>query len=61
MPLKSSKTKKNQVDPESQSPVEQFKDDHAFKEFEEDNEFEDDHTFEEFEEDKEFQRKLHFR
>ena len=36
----------DQVDPESQRPVEQFKDDHAF------TEFEDDHKF---------QRRFHFR
>ena len=40
-PSKSSKTKRIQVDPESH--------DHAFKEFEVNNEFKDDHAFEEFE------------
>ena len=40
-PLKSSKTKKIQVDQESY--------DHAFEEFKVNNEFNDDHAFEEFE------------
>ena len=39
---------KIQVDPESRRSVEQFKDDHTFKEFADENEFNDNHAFEEF-------------
>ena len=50
--LKSSKTKKIQVDSERQRSVEQIKDDLAFEEFEDESEFNDDHAFEEFEDKK---------
>ena len=43
---------KIQVDPESRRPVEQFKDDHKFK---------NDYEFQEFEDDHEFQRRIYFR
>ena len=58
-PSKSSKAKASSMTPKSKVGltiqrrpsrrlVEQFKNDHAFEEFEEDNKFKDDHAFEEF-------------